>query len=87
MVYFVASYGAALSLLDSLTQVVMTRQRSRDRDHQLKMVLDQAIEQGRTDIVWKYVDFVSSVILLDAEPIARWHSEAAPVIRSTTGTE
>jgi len=64
---------------------VTTSQR-RDRDHQLKMVLGLAIERGRTDIVWKYVDFVSSAILLDAEPIARWHSEVAPVIRSMTGT-
>lgn len=66
---------------------MMTRQRIRDRDHRLKMVLGQAIEQGRTDIVWKYVDFASSAILLEAEPIARWHSEAAPVIKSMTGTE
>ena len=64
-----------------------TRQRRRDRDHQLKMVLGLAIERGRTDIVWKYVDFAVSAILLDAEPIARWHSETTPVIKSMTGAE
>jgi hypothetical protein len=65
---------------------VTAKQRRGDRDQPLKTVLGLAIERGRTDIVWKYVDFASSCILLDAEPIARWHSSAAPAIRSMTGT-
>jgi hypothetical protein len=69
---------------ESLTQAVTTRQGRRDRDNQLKKVLSQAIERGRTDIVWKYVDFAASAILLDAEPIARWHSETTPIIKSMT---
>jgi hypothetical protein len=51
------------------------------------MVLGQTIAQGRTDIVWKYVDFASSAILLQTEPITRWHSEAAPLICSMIGKE
>ncbi len=43
-----------------------------------------AIEQGRTDVVEKYVDFVASAILLDVEPIERWHSRVAPEIRIMT---
>ncbi len=48
----------------------------------LKRALGKAIERGRIDVVEKYVDFVASAILLDVEPIERWHSRAAPEIET-----
>ncbi len=50
----------------------------------MKRVLGLAIERGRAEVIEKYIDFAASAILLDVEPIERWHSRAAPEIEAMT---
>ena len=45
-----------------------------------------AVEQGRNEVILMYVDLVKSAILLEAEPIMRWVSDSAPVIKAMIET-
>lgn len=62
----------------------MNIRRKREGNEQLKRALSLAIQRGRMEVVEKYVDFVRSAILLDAERIEKWHSEATTTITAMT---